>query len=202
MVSLLVHWPHARAVLFSGVVIGAAVHLGWLDRTGAKIRTFSYVKKALSIVLILGACFYFWTAYQEPEGLTWIPYNEKSLTMAIGNNTPVIVDFGADWCGPCRVMEREVFTDPEIMTLSRHFELLRVDLTRTHPDQKQILRKYDIKGVPTIVFLNREGVELKRLRIECMVDSTEFLKRMRAVLDSEKGGKERRGEPMARKNQP
>jgi thiol:disulfide interchange protein DsbD len=202
MVSLLFHWPHAKAALFSGLVVAAAVHLGWLDKTGARIRVFSYVKKALSIVLIVGACVYFWTAYQEREGLAWIPYNERSLTMAIGNNTPVIVDFGADWCGPCRVMEREVFTDPEIMTLSRHFELLRVDLTRTHPDQKQILRKYDIKGVPTIVFLNREGVELKRLRIECMVDSTEFLKRMRAVLDSEKGGKERRGEPMARKNQP
>jgi thiol:disulfide interchange protein DsbD len=202
MLSLLVDWPHARAFLFSGVLVAAAIHLGWLDKTGARIRAFSYVKKALSIVLIVGACVYFWTAYQEREGLAWIPYNERSLTMAIGNEKPVIMDFGADWCGPCRVMEREVFTDPEIMKLSRHFELLRVDLTRIHPDQKKILEKYGVKGVPTVIFLNREGAELKRLRIECMVDSTEFLKRMRAVLEPKKGGKERRGEPMARKNQP
>jgi thiol:disulfide interchange protein DsbD len=202
MVTLLVHWPHARAVLFSGVIVAAALHLGWLDKTGARIRAFSYVKKSLSILLILGACFYFWTAYQERQGLTWVPYNERSLTMAAGNKTPVIVDFGADWCGPCRVMEKEVFTDPEVMKLGRHFELLRMDLTRTRPDQKQILEKYNIKGVPTIIFINPQGVEIKRLRIECMVSSTEFLKRMRAALDQGKGGKGLREEPMARENEP
>jgi thiol:disulfide interchange protein DsbD len=202
MVSLLVHWPHTRALLFSGVIVAAALHLGWLDRTGAKIRTFLYVKKALSIVLILGACFYFWSAYQEREGIIWVPYSEKSINIANGNNTPVIVDFGAEWCGPCLIMDREVFTDPEIMKLSRNFETLRVDLTRIHPDQKKLLEKYEIKGVPTVIFLNREGVELKHLRIECIVSKTDFLNRMRAVLEPKKGGKGLRGDPMARESKP
>ena len=187
MVSLLGHWPHARAVLFSGVIVAAAIHLGWLDKTGAKIRLFSYAKKGFSILLIIGACFYFWTAYQEQERLSWIPYNEKSLTMAAGNQTPVIVDFCAEWCGPCRVMDREVFSDPKVMELSRHFVLLRMDLTRTHPDQERILEKHDVKGVPTVIFLNREGVERKRLRIESMISKTEFLERMKALLEPSKG---------------
>ena len=187
MISLLGHWPHARAVLFSGVIVAAAIHLGWLDKTGAKIRLFSYAKKGFSILLIIGACFYFWTAYQEQERLSWIPYNEKSLTMAAGNQTPVIVDFCAEWCGPCRVMDREVFSDPKVMELSRHFVLLRMDLTRTHPDQERILEKHDVKGVPTVIFLNREGVERKRLRIESMISKTEFLERMKALLEPSKG---------------
>jgi len=187
MISLLGHWPHARAVLFSGVIVAAAIHLGWLDKTGAKIRLFSYAKKGFSILLIIGACFYFWTAYQEQERLSWIPYNEKSLTMAAGNQTPVIVDFCAEWCGPCRVMDREVFSDPKVMELSRHFVLLRMDLTRTHPDQERILEKHDVKGVPTVIFLNREGVERKPLRIESMISKTEFLERMKALLEPSKG---------------
>jgi thiol:disulfide interchange protein DsbD len=186
MVSLLVYWPYARAVLFSGVIAAAAVHLGWLDKAGAKIRLFSYAKKGFSILLIIGACFYFWTAYQEHERLSWVPYNEKSLTIAEGNETPVIVDFRADWCGPCRVMEREVFSDPKVMELSRHFLLLRLDLTRTHPDQKRILEKHDIKGVPTVIFLNREGVEQKRLRIESMISKTDFIEKMKALLEASK----------------
>jgi thiol:disulfide interchange protein DsbD len=112
------------------------------------------------------------------------------------------MDFGAEWCGPCRIMDREVFTDPEVMKLSRRFEMLRVDLTRTHPDQKQVLEKYAIKGVPTVIFLNREGVELKHLRIECIVSKTDFLNRMRAVLEPKKGGKGLRGDPMARESKP
>ena len=187
MVSLLGHWPHARAVLFSGVIVAAALHLGWLDKTGAKIRLFSYAKKGFSILLIIGACFYFWTAYQEQERLSWVPYNEKSLTMAEGNQTPVIVDFSAEWCGPCRIMEREVFSDPKVMELGRHFVLLRMDLTRTHPDQARILEKHDIKGVPTVIFINREGVERKRLRIESMISKTDFLERMKALLEPSKG---------------
>jgi thiol:disulfide interchange protein DsbD len=187
MVTLLVRWPHAKAVLFSAVIAAAAIHLGWLDRTGAKIRSFFYAKKGFSLLLIIGACVYFWSAYQEPEKLSWVPYNEKSLTMAMGNNTPVILDFRADWCGPCRVMEREVFSDPKVMELSRRFVLLCYDLTRTHPDQKKILKKYDIKGVPTVIFLNREGVEQKRLRIESMISTSDFLERMKAALKLSRG---------------
>jgi thiol:disulfide interchange protein DsbD len=192
MVSLLVDWPHSRAVLFSGVLVAAAIHLGWLDKAGAKIRLFAYVKKGLGILLIIGACVYFWSAYPEQKGLSWVQYNEKSLHVAIGNNTPVILDFRADWCGPCLVMEREVFSDPKVVELSRRFVLLCYDLTRTQPGQKKILEKYDVKGVPTVIFLNGEGIELKRLRVESLIDKTDFLKRMRAALQPSgtQGGEE------------
>jgi thiol:disulfide interchange protein DsbD len=83
-------------------------------------------------------------------------------------------------------MEREVFSDPKVMELSRHFLLLRLDLTRTHPDQKRILEKHDIKGVPTVIFLNREGVEQKRLRIESMISKTDFIEKMKALLEASK----------------
>jgi thiol:disulfide interchange protein DsbD len=183
MVSLLGHAPHAKALLFAGVAFAAAIHLGWLDKTGAKVRKFSYGKKAFSLVLVIGACFFLWFTFQAKEGISWVPYNEKSLTIAAGNKSPVILDFSAEWCGPCRAMDQKVFRDKEILKLSRRFVMLRVDLTRHHPSQEELLKKYGVKGVPTMIFLNSEGIEEKRLRIEAFVDKTDFLARMKELLE-------------------
>ena len=96
---------------------------------------------------------------------------------------PAIVDFSADWCIPCKELEHLVFNDPEVVKLARRVLALQLDLTHHQEDQEEILKQYQIKGVPTVVFLNRKGEELRNLRIESFVGKDVFLARLKGLLD-------------------
>jgi thioredoxin:protein disulfide reductase len=179
LVQPLIPDPVARIILFSAIAVAAGVHLGWLDRTRHRSPHFSKVKKALGAVLIAGAVAFFLLTPRHLEGIQWIPYAKGMLADAARDNRPVIMDFYADWCGPCKAMERNVFTAPEIVELSNRFLPIRVDLTQRHPDQDVLLKRYQIRGVPAVLFLNGRGVEEKGLRIESYAGIDDVSKRMK-----------------------
>ena len=113
----------------------------------------------------------------------WIPYDENIMARAAKDKKPLIMDFSADWCKPCKKMDKHIFSDPEVVELSRNFITMRLDLTRKQPFQEEVRRRYNVWGVPTVVFLNGEGAEEKRLRIEGLVEKSEFLEKMRWLLE-------------------
>ena len=173
-----------EVTLLSAVVAAAGIHLGWIDRTGGRARRFAYFKKILGIILTAGAVFYFWTSAFQRTSVLWLSYDPAIISRAAQEGKPVILDFSAEWCQPCEIMEREVFQDAEVVELSRRFVAVRLDLTQRHPDQEKILGRYQVQGVPTIIFMNRDGQEEKDLRIEEIVDKPQFLKRMKALLNA------------------
>ncbi|GAG39910.1 unnamed protein product, partial [marine sediment metagenome] len=58
MISPLISHLFGRHWLLAGVSAAAGIHLGWLDKTGAKHRIFPYLKKAMGIVLVCGGIVY------------------------------------------------------------------------------------------------------------------------------------------------
>jgi thioredoxin-related protein len=56
------------------------------------------------------------------------------------------------------------------------------DKTGRGVPQDEIMQRYGVRGVPTVIFFNRKGVEEKDLRIEYMAGKTEFLVRMKKIL--------------------
>jgi len=171
-----------RIILFAMIAVAAGVHLGWLDRSSQDSHLFSIVKKGVGIILIIGAIAFFFVTSRHVEGVQWIPYDKGMLTQAANEKRPVILDFYADWCGPCKAMERNVFTVPEVVKLSKNFQNIRLDLTKKHPEQDLLLKRYQVRGVPTIVFLNSQGREEKELRIESYVNKGKVLKRMKQLI--------------------
>jgi thiol:disulfide interchange protein DsbD len=182
MLQPLIPGASERVILFAMIAVAAGIHLGWLDRSSQDSHLFSTVKKGLGVILIIGAIAFYFTTPRHVEGIQWIPYNKVLLTQAANENRPVIFDFYADWCPPCKELDEKVFTAPEVVKLSKNFRNIRLDLTKKHPEQDLLLKRYQVRGVPTVLFFNRKGAEEKELRIESYVDKEEMLKRMRQMI--------------------
>ena len=69
-----------------------------------------------------------------------------------------------------------------VLDETRRFMLLKADLTQFEsPDVRQIRDRFDVVGLPTLVFIDGQGNERKDLRVYGFEDAPAFLARMRQV---------------------
>jgi thiol:disulfide interchange protein DsbD len=80
-------------------------------------------------------------------------------------------------------MDHSTFADPDVVALSRNFVMLKADLTTSRdPLTKKLRREYDVRGVPTYVFLTPDGNELAELRLVGFYEKDMFIGHMQAAL--------------------
>ncbi len=94
----------------------------------------------------------------------------------------VMLDFYADWCISCKEMERFTFTDAKVQSRLKDVVLLQVDVTAGTPDDTALLKRFKLFGPPGILFLDREGHEIPRVRLIGYQNTERFLAVLNAVL--------------------
>jgi len=136
---------------------------------------------SLACVVALGGALWF-VQFLQVEGVTWTRYSEEVLAEADAQDQPVVLDFTADWCIPCQELDRITFTDKEVVSAMQDVRPVKVDLTEAGTPRTERLRtKYDVAGVPTLVFLDEDGKEVKAARTVGFVEPSAFLDRLRTV---------------------
>ena len=114
------------------------------------------------------------TAVPKAETSVWSPFSEAALVEAQSNNQPVLIDFYADWCGACHELDEKIFNRPDFLELSKSFKLLKFDATQENPATEAIIKKYQVQGLPTVLFINRKGDLLKHLTFTQFIEWDEF----------------------------
>ncbi|WP_368448400.1 protein-disulfide reductase DsbD [Cobetia amphilecti] len=109
---------------------------------------------------------------------------ERELALAASRGQPVFVDYYADWCISCKVMEREVF--PRVASQLRQFHLIRADVTSPGAATQALLKQFGLFGPPSLLFFADER-ELKEARIQGEVDASQLGQHLTSVLDQLRG---------------
>ena len=97
------------------------------------------------------------------------------LADARANQQPVVLDFYADWCVSCKVMERNVFSDQDVIQALAPYTLLQIDMTDNTREQQALLDELGLFGPPAILFYRTSGEELQEARVLGEMNRRQFL---------------------------
>ncbi|MGO8993378.1 MAG: protein-disulfide reductase DsbD family protein [Polyangiaceae bacterium] len=167
------------ALLGIGLVL-AGVHVA-AERRKSPIAHLSKPMKLTSAPLAIVGGFVLVAWFLTPKAqLQWLESEQLAVQQAHANHRPMIVDFGATWCGACNELATHTFADNQVREEAGRFVAVRVDATDDDNEQvTKIKDKYRVVGLPTVVVLDSTGEE--KVRFNEFVPPDRFLSAIKAV---------------------
>lgn len=106
---------------------------------------------------------------------------ERELNNAKEQGQWVLLDYYADWCVSCKVMEKQVFGQSQVMDALQGVRLLRLDVTADTVASRELLSRYQVPGPPSFIWIGPNGVERRAQRITGEVNAQTFLNNWNAT---------------------
>ena len=114
-----------------------------------------------------------WLTLEQPADL------DAALTATRDAGQPLLLDWYADWCVSCKVIEREVLEAPQIRAQLAGYRLVRFDITRSDAAQRALLDRYQLFGPPALQLFAPDGQEWLDLRVVGETTAERFGQRLR-----------------------
>ena len=112
------------------------------------------MKKLLLILLCLP-----FIGFGQSQKIIWAENLDSSFNLASLSNKIIMIEFMAEWCPPCKRMEKETFSNDRIINKSNEFIFVKVDVDK-HQDiakeYKRNAKKYGGIGIPNILFIDKD----------------------------------------------
>ena len=176
------------SVLYGTIAIIAGIFLGWVAKVPGMGGKFSILRKIVGVIWLIAAIIIFaipggpLREAKVKPGIIWEPFTEELFNDAVSKGKPVMIDFSADWCIPCHELDHNTFTDLKVMEEAERFISLKVDLTKSGETENAFKKKFSIKGVPTIIFYDKTGIETPGSRITGYVGPKVMLEKMEMTI--------------------
>jgi len=108
---------------------------------------------------------------------------DRVLAEAKASGTPLLLDWYADWCISCKVIEHEVLNDAKVVERLKGYRLIRFDITASNAEQRTLLDRYTLFGPPALMFFGPDGVERVDVRVIGEINATDFAERVAKAND-------------------
>ncbi len=106
---------------------------------------------------------------------------ELDAVIAQNRGRPVMLDFYADWCVSCKEMEKLTFSEQPVRAKLANAVLLQADVTENSPEDKALLKRFQLFGPPGIIFFDAQGQELLGRRVVGYQNPEKFLASLAAT---------------------
>jgi thiol:disulfide interchange protein len=137
----------------------------WVDLATPAPRKWAVRATAAAMALVAGLWLLPLSGRSAEAAVDWQPYDARVVQQAVAQQRPVLLDFMADWCTNCKILDRRVYQDPQIARLIREKGVLPVKADTTvidYPATKDLQEVYGEAGnVPVTVALLPDGSQEK-----------------------------------------
>jgi thiol:disulfide interchange protein DsbD len=150
------------ALVVSGIALGA-IHLSYHEPS-IRVRAQKTTGIALSVVGAMAAIFWL-QALPAGAKIEWMDDYEAARELARESQRPLLVDFGASWCGACGELDRHTFSDPRVVARAESVVAVRIDLSpgEATDEGRAVLSSYSQRGLPLVVLHDATGDEVARV---------------------------------------
>ena len=128
------------------------------------------------------------SANTAPPTDEWLTVNtpgqlDEALAKAKATGQPLLLDWYADWCISCKVIEHDVLTDPKVLKALAGYKRVRFDLTASNAEQRALLDRYQLFGPPALMFFGKAGTEIIDQRVIGEINAADFAERVTKAND-------------------
>ena len=144
------------------VLIG--VWLGKLTQRFSGISPRMQFQKACGLLLAVFGAYMFIGGIQQPAGphLDWVYDEAEGFEIATREDKLVMLDFYASWCAACKELDHKTYADPAVAAKLDDYVNVKLDFTRSSETTQALTEKYQIPGLPVVIFMDANGTLLKR----------------------------------------
>ena len=103
---------------------------------------------------------------------------DNALAEAKAAGQPLLLDWYADWCISCKVIEHEVLNNPQVVERLKGYRLVRFDMTASNAEQRALLDRYQLFGPPALMLFGKNGVEKSDQRVIGEINAADFAERV------------------------
>ncbi len=190
-------------LLIAALVITSAIYMGALESLPENTSGWKKLNRGLGIILLIYGTAYLLGAAagskdlvqplkglsrslaqgssigEQSEGLVFRQIKgqqglQLALASSVAQNIPTMLDFYADWCISCKVMEKYAFTHPEVLRALERVASLQTDVTDNDAIDIALMNSLGIYGPPAILFFDAQGREMRNRRVVGEMSGEEF----------------------------